>query len=63
MASRTKADLEAENARFGEVLDSVADVLDDDELSDSKKVAAAQEELDSLDDEDEDEDELEEDGE
>jgi hypothetical protein len=57
MASRTKADLEAENARQGEVLDSIADVVDDDELSASKKVAAVQVELNSLDDEDEDEQE------
>jgi hypothetical protein len=57
MGSRTKAQLEAENAALGEVLDAVADVLDNDELSASKKVAAAQEELDRLDDEDDDEQE------
>ena len=65
MSGRTKAELEAENAVLGEVLDAIADVLDDDDLSAPQKLSAAQDQLEKLDDEmeDEAEDEPEEDDE
>jgi hypothetical protein len=61
MGGKTKAQLEAELAALGEVLDEVADVLDDDELSASRKVAAALQELDRLEEDDEDDTEVEDD--
>lgn len=50
----TKADLEAENASLNEALDAVTDALEDDELSATRKVSAALDELDKLDDDDQD---------
>ncbi len=52
----TKADLEAENASLNEALDAVTDALEDDELSATRKVSAALEELDKLEDEGDQED-------
>lgn len=61
MGSKSKRELEADNAAMSDVLDALDDVLDDDELSAAGKVVAVQEELDRLADEDEEEDDGEDD--
>jgi len=56
MPKRTKAEMEAETATLSEALDAVRDALEDDELSATRKVSAALDELDQLDGEEADED-------
>ena len=56
MPKKTKAELEAETAALNEALDAVRDALEDDELSATRTVSAALEELDELEGDDEKED-------
>jgi len=48
MSKRTKADLESAAAALTEALDAIRDALEDDQLTSTRKVTAALEELDRL---------------
>jgi len=49
VANRSKAELEAEVAALNNVVDAISDVLGDDELTATRKVEAAQQQLDEFD--------------